>query len=110
VHLCDAPGKIPDTKEGLIHTAREERLYVGEGGIDVAAIVDRLREVPYSIELPHRARVKEFGYAEHARRCLETAKKYFASHPRPEETSPETDAIILSMASGPTGPKKRKAQ
>jgi sugar phosphate isomerase/epimerase len=81
-HLCDAPGKIPDTKEGLIHTAREERLYVGEGGIDVAAILDRLPEVPYSIELPHLARAKELGYAEHARRCLETAKIYFASHPR----------------------------
>jgi hypothetical protein len=33
----------------------------------------------YSIELPHLARVKEMGYAEHAFRCLESAKAYFAT-------------------------------
>jgi sugar phosphate isomerase/epimerase len=82
VHLCDAPPDIPSAKEDLIHTAREERLYVGEGGIDIAAVLNRLPEVPYSIELPHLARVRELGYAEHARRCLQTAKEYFAAHPR----------------------------
>src|ERR1017187_3041250 len=33
-HVCDAPKEIPTTNEGLIHAGREERLYVGEGGID----------------------------------------------------------------------------
>jgi sugar phosphate isomerase/epimerase len=80
VHLCDAPGEIPQTKEGLIYTGRAERLYPGEGGIDIAAILTRMPEVPYSIEIPHLARVKELGYAEHARRCLESSKAYFASH------------------------------
>lgn len=75
-HICDAPEEIPTTKEGLIHTGRDERLYLGEGGIDVAAILNRMPLVPYSIELPHIARVKELGYAEHAWRCLETAKTY----------------------------------
>jgi sugar phosphate isomerase/epimerase len=83
VHVCDAPKEIPTTNEGLIRTGREERLYPGEGGIDIASIVNRLPEVPYSLEIPNLARVKELGYAEHAWRCLETAKKYFASHPRP---------------------------
>jgi sugar phosphate isomerase/epimerase len=80
-HLCDARGEIPTTKEGLIHTARDERFYVGEGDIDIAAIAARMPEIPYSIELPHLERTKELGPAEHARRCLETAKAYFASHP-----------------------------
>lgn len=79
VHLCDAPAEIPATREDLIHAGREERLYVGEGGIDIAAIAARLPEVPYSIELPNLVRVNELGYAEHARRCLQTAKAYFAS-------------------------------
>jgi sugar phosphate isomerase/epimerase len=82
VHLCDAPAEIPTTTEGLIHTGRDERLYVGEGGIDIAGIVNRLPEVPYSFELPHLARAKEIGYAEHAWRCLQTAKDYLAAHPR----------------------------
>lgn len=83
VHLCDAPAEIPTTKEGLIHAGRDERLYVGEGGIDVAGIINRIPEVPYSIELPHIDRAKELGYAEHATRCIESAKKYLAQHPRP---------------------------
>ncbi len=82
-HLCDAPAEIPATNEGLIQTARAERLYPGEGGIDIAAILHRMPEVPLSIELPHLARVKELGYAEHATRCLEHARRYLTAHPRP---------------------------
>ena len=81
-HVCDAPKEIPSTNEGLIHTAREERLYVGEGGIDIAAIVNRLPEVPYSLEIPHLARAKEVGDAEHAWRRLQAARQYFSAHPR----------------------------
>ena len=81
-HLCDGPIDIPLTREGLIHTAREERLYAGEGGIDIAAILNRIPDVPYSIELPHLTRVKEYGYEEHARRCLHAAKNYLSSYSR----------------------------
>lgn len=81
-HLCDAPAEIPTEKEEMTRILREARLYCGEGGIDVAGILNRIPEVPYSIELPHLARVKELGYAEHAYRCLKTAKEYMAAHPR----------------------------
>ena len=80
-HVCDAPAAIPTSREDLIRTAREERLHLGEGGIDVAAIVHRIPPVPYSIEMPHLARVKELGYAEHAWRCLQKAREYFTAHP-----------------------------
>ncbi|MCL1993578.1 MAG: sugar phosphate isomerase/epimerase [Spirochaetes bacterium] len=81
IHLCDAPGQIPDrsNKEALIHTGRDARLYIGEGGIDIAAILNRLPAVVCSIELPNLERVKEYGAKEHARRCLASAKEYFAS-------------------------------
>ena len=82
VHICDAPKEIPRTVDGLIHTAREARLDPGEGGIDIATIVSRLPEVPYSLEIPNLERVKELGYLEHARRCLEKTKKYLSTHPR----------------------------
>lgn len=81
-HICDGPAEIPTTKEDLIHTGRDARLYIGEGAIDIASIVNRLPEMVYSIELPHIERVKELGYAEHARRCLQSAKDYFDKHPR----------------------------
>lgn len=80
VHLCDAPEGIPETAQELIQTGRAERLYLGEGGIDIAAILARMPEVPYSLEIPNAARVKELGYAAHVRRCLETAKQYLACH------------------------------
>ena len=34
----------------------------------------------YSIELPNAAEVAIRGKLEHARRCLETAKTFFAAH------------------------------
>ena len=81
VHLCDATATIPTTTEELTRQAREERLYTGEGAIDIAAIMQRIpHNVTCSIEAPHAARVKEMGFTEHAFRCLETAKKYFAAH------------------------------
>lgn len=80
VHLCDAPLEIPATVEGLVHTGRAERLYLGEGGIDIASIVRKLPEMVYGIELPHVARVGEIGQAEHVFRCLETARAYLARH------------------------------
>ncbi|UOF91165.1 sugar phosphate isomerase/epimerase [Fodinisporobacter ferrooxydans] len=82
-HVCDAPKEIPTTREGLLHTGRAERLYVGEGGIDIAAILNRMPEIPYSLELPHVKRVQELGYEEFARRCLQTAKDYLDTHSSP---------------------------
>ena len=41
-HVCDAPPGVPPTNEGLIHTARFERLFPGEGGIDVHGILAAL--------------------------------------------------------------------
>jgi sugar phosphate isomerase/epimerase len=83
VHLCDAPEEIPTEREEMTRILREARLYLGEeGGVDVAGIVNRIPEVPYSIELPNLKRMKEMGCAEHAFRCIEAAKKYLAAHPR----------------------------
>jgi sugar phosphate isomerase/epimerase len=77
--ICDAPGEIPTDRDEMIHVLREARLYLGEGGIDVADILRQIPRVPYSIELPHLERARELGYAEHAFRCLETAKAYLAA-------------------------------
>lgn len=75
-HLCDAQGEIPSDRAEMIRILREERLYVGEGGINIAEILKHIPAPVLSIELPHLARVKEFGTAEHAWRCLESAKQY----------------------------------
>lgn len=80
--LCDAPAEIPSERDEMTRVMREARLYVGEGGIDVAGILAHLPPCVYSIELPHQARAEELGYTEHAFRCLETLKAYLAQHER----------------------------
>jgi sugar phosphate isomerase/epimerase len=79
-HLCDAPDEIPTAREDLVHVMRDARLYAGEGAIDIAAILERMPPVPCSIELPNDRRVAELGYEGHARRCLETARRYLETH------------------------------
>lgn len=76
LHISDTYQDIPTTQDGMVHIAREDRLYIGEGAIDFGAILDRLPEIPLSIELPNAKRVQELGCEGHARRCLETAKQY----------------------------------
>ncbi|SDI09932.1 sugar phosphate isomerase/epimerase family protein [Propionivibrio dicarboxylicus] len=87
-HLCDAQGEIPSDRDEFIRIMRGERLYVGEGGIDIANILKRIPSSIISIELPHLARAQEFGFAEHAFRCLESAKHYVKEH-LPESLQPK---------------------
>jgi sugar phosphate isomerase/epimerase len=82
MHICDTSEEIPTNREDMIHIVRDGRLYVGEGCIDFQAIFERLPAIPFSIELPNAKRIKELGYAGHARRCLETAKQHLKNSKR----------------------------
>ena len=79
LHVSDCLPGIADTREGMIQLARDARLYPGEGWIDFKGIIERMPPVDYSIELPNKARIKELGYEEHARRCLQHAKRTFGA-------------------------------
>jgi sugar phosphate isomerase/epimerase len=73
--LCDAPGKIPTTNEGLIHTARCARLLPGDGGIDLVGITRQLpAELPLSLEIPNDEWLPKLGAEEWGRRALAAAK------------------------------------
>jgi sugar phosphate isomerase/epimerase len=77
LQISDCLPGIADTHEGMIQLARDARLYPGEGWIDFKGIIERIPPVDYSIELPNQSRVAELGYEEHARRCLQHAKRTF---------------------------------
>lgn len=77
VHLCDAAAPIPKDAEEMKRVAREDRLYVGEGAVDLPTLAACLPGVPFSIELPNARRSAELGHVAHARRCLDTARAYF---------------------------------
>ena len=79
LHISDCLPGIADTREGMIQLARDARLYPGEGWIDFAGIIERMPPVDYVIELPNQSRIAELGYEEHARRCLQYAKRTFGN-------------------------------
>ncbi|MEU5672559.1 TIM barrel protein [Micromonospora sp. NPDC047762] len=77
VHVCDAPAGVPPTTDGLIHTARFERLSPGEGGIDVHGILDALPPgLPYALEIPRATLVAQVGAKEHARQAVSATRDY----------------------------------
>jgi sugar phosphate isomerase/epimerase/4-hydroxyphenylpyruvate dioxygenase-like putative hemolysin len=78
-HVCDAPADIPTTTAGLIHTARFERLFPGEGGIDVPGILAALPPgIPYTLEIPRATLVAQVGASEHARLALAATRRHLA--------------------------------
>ncbi|MFD0521296.1 TIM barrel protein [Paractinoplanes durhamensis] len=76
-HVCDAPPAVPATNEGLIHTARFERLFPGEGGIDVHGILGALPPgLPYALEIPRATLVAQVGGKEHARMAIAATRHH----------------------------------
>jgi sugar phosphate isomerase/epimerase len=73
--ICDAPGEIPTTDEGLIYTARCERLLPGEGGIDLIGIFSQLPpDLPISVEVPNLKRAGALGPREWSRQALDATR------------------------------------
>ena len=77
--ISDAPASFSTEREDLIRIGRAERLYLGEGGIDVASILERLPPVPLSIEIPNVAKLESLGAEQYARLCIETARSFLAA-------------------------------
>ena len=81
-HVCDAPGEIPATTAGLIHTARFERLFPGEGDIDMLGILAALPAgIPFALEIPRAMLVAQVGAKEHARLAISASRRHLdAAH------------------------------
>jgi sugar phosphate isomerase/epimerase len=80
VHVCDAPAEVPSATEDLIHTARFERMFPGDGGIDISAILAALPTgLPYALEIPHAKLVAQVGAREHARMAISAARRHIDS-------------------------------
>jgi sugar phosphate isomerase/epimerase len=75
VHVCDAVKEVPPTLPGIIHTARDERLFPGEGGIDIRAILGCMPQgIPYALEIPRIALSKAVGPEEVALLAIRVAQ------------------------------------
>lgn len=73
--LCDAPDPIPDAIADLQHTARNARLFPGEGDIDLAAILAALpADLPISLEIPNAQLALEIDDQVRVSRALAAAR------------------------------------
>jgi sugar phosphate isomerase/epimerase len=79
-HVCDATKEVPPTMAGIIRTARDERLFPGEGGIAVREILSCMPpDIPYALEIPKVAMTKAIGPEEVARLALRVTKSHLES-------------------------------
>lgn len=76
-HLCDAQGHIPQEQAEMTRILREERLYIGEGGLPLKEIISHLPDdIVFSLEMPHLQRTKELGTYGYIKQCLESARAF----------------------------------
>jgi sugar phosphate isomerase/epimerase len=70
--LCDAPDERPADLQEIIRQARSDRLFPGEGGLDLKALLRALPpQIPLSLEIPV---ARTMAPLERARRALQTTK------------------------------------
>ncbi len=79
MQFCDVPAAIPPTTEAVIAQARAERLFPGDGELDLLAMLRAMPPgVPLSVEVPTHTLAKTVGAVERARRALAGTKALLA--------------------------------
>jgi len=72
MQLCDARPETPSDMQEIIRQARGDRLFPGEGGLDLAGLLRALpADLPLSLEIPY---AKPMPALERARRALAATK------------------------------------
>jgi sugar phosphate isomerase/epimerase len=78
--ICDAPAERPTTTDALIHAARYERMFPGEGGIDLKSLTRAMpADIVVSIEVPTVELAKTVDARTRAQRAIDAARKVIAA-------------------------------
>lgn len=76
MHLCDAPAEWAPDKEALLHTAVKERLFPGEGGIDLIGLLRALPvHIPLALEIPTETLARDLPALDRVGRAVAAAKR-----------------------------------
>jgi sugar phosphate isomerase/epimerase len=76
VQLCDAPRAWASDRESLIHEAVSERLFPGEGAIDLAGLLRALPSgIPIALEIPTATLARTTPAAERLQRAVAATRK-----------------------------------
>jgi sugar phosphate isomerase/epimerase len=79
MQFCDVPAEIPPTMEAILDQARAERLFPGDGGVDLVGLLRAVpRDIPLSLEIPTHTLARTVGATERARRALAATMRVLA--------------------------------
>jgi sugar phosphate isomerase/epimerase len=79
LQICDAPAEQPPSMEAMIHCARSERLFPGEGGLDLLGMMRAApTDIPVSIEVPKETLAHTVGPEARARMAIEATRDLLA--------------------------------
>lgn len=79
IQLCDAPRQRPADLHGLLYAAREERLFPGEGELDLVGLLSRLPPgLPVALEIPTETLSFTLSPEDRARLAREAAERVLA--------------------------------
>jgi len=93
MQFCDVPAAIPPTMDAILAEARAERLFPGDGDVDLVGLLRAVpRDIPLSVEVPTHTLAKTVGATERARRALAATKRVLAQ--LDAESTPGTDATV----------------
>ena len=76
MHWCDAPTHIRADRDAMIHTATRERLFPGEGSIDLVSLLRALPAgIPLSLEIPTESLSRAMPAVERVARAVAATRR-----------------------------------
>jgi sugar phosphate isomerase/epimerase len=79
MQFCDVPAAIPPTMDRILAEARAERLFPGDGDVDLLGLLRAMpRDIALSVEVPTHTLAKTVGAIERARRALAATRRVLA--------------------------------
>jgi sugar phosphate isomerase/epimerase len=91
MQFCDVPAAVPATMDAILAEARAERLFPGEGGLDLPGLLRAApRDIALSVEVPTHTLARTVGATERARRALAATRRVLAQ--LDDEAALATDA------------------
>jgi sugar phosphate isomerase/epimerase len=78
--ICDAPAGGPRDRDALIHTAVKERLFPGEGAIDLVGMLRALPSgIPLALEIPTETLARSVDAPERVSRAVAATRRVLAA-------------------------------
>ena len=79
VQLCDAPGEWSGDRAALLHAATQERLFPGEGALDLVGLLRALPHgIPVAVEIPRATLSRTMAAAQRLRLAVDATRAVLA--------------------------------